>query len=144
LAKGIQDQQADGSFKFATVEHDAGTDNLIITAPDEYTRIVKVRLVLVKNTSNVGGILTGYQDYTPLFEVERKDWVGGTLPTGVAAATVGTLGVGNAKQLIHNNRLLTAANMDPSGLHKEERPVPGAKYDMYVIELLTDRKHIGH
>ena len=41
-------------------------------------------------------------------------------------------------------RLLTDANLNPYGLNMDERPLPKGQYDQYMVELVTERRHIGH
>lgn len=112
-----------------------------IEAPDCYTRVKEVRLVTVPTDkqTNVGAVLTGYEDYDIVLKWERKE---GT--TSAVTLTPGAEGVGNTVQILKNMRLQTAANLNPYGLDMEERPVPKGKYDQYTVEIVTERRHIGH
>jgi hypothetical protein len=114
---------------------------ITIEAPDCYTRVKEIRLVTVPTDkqTNVGAVLTGYEDYDVVLKWERKE---GT--TSAVTLTPGSEGVGNTVQILKNMRLQTAANLNPYGFDMEERPLPKGKYDQYTVELVTERRHIGH
>jgi hypothetical protein len=119
-----------------------GSD-LVVEALDPYTRIDEVRIVKVPTASDakVGEIMTGYQDYDVVVlwkKAAQADVVGAT-----AALVAGSEGAGTVAQILKNKRLLTDANLDPYGFDLDERPVPGALYDQYLVEYVTERRHIG-
>jgi len=119
-----------------------GSD-LVVEALDPYTRIDEVRIVKVPTTSDakVGEIMTGYQDYDVVVlwkKAAQADVIGAT-----AALVAGSEGAGTVAQILKNKRLLTDANLDPYGYDLDERPVPGALYDQYLVEYVTERRHIG-
>lgn len=152
LAKGFK-KSFDGEAtlsdtKFFNMQNSSTASVLIITAPDYYTRIKEVRVVKLRKESDpvTVGALTGYKDYTVVSLWTRKD---GTVSsasgiTPKASFTAGTLGNGNTFQILNNMRLLTDANVNPFGLNTDERPVPKGKYTQYLVELVTERRHIGH
>lgn len=126
---------------------------LVVTCLDEFTRVAEIKIVKV-GTDKVpsGELLTGYGDHVVLFGKDRKALVAKELDAATTAtvdgvavtAAVGDLGAGTTNILIRNNRLLTDANIDPYGDHRDERPVPGGKYTQFLIETVTDRVHAGH
>jgi len=128
-----------GSEKFMDLTVSGAT--ITIAAPDCYTRVKEIRLVTVPTDkqTNVGAVLTGYEDYDVVLKWERKE---GT--TSAVTLTPGSEGVGNTVQILKNMRLQTAANLNPYGFDMEERPLPKGKYDQYTVELVTERRHIGH
>jgi len=127
----------------------SGDDNgkLIVKALDPYTRIDEVRIVSVPTVSDakVGEVLTGYQDYDVLVLWKKEFGTTTASATGVSAInlTLGSEGAGTVAQILKNKRLLTDANLDPYGFDLDERPVPGALYDQYLVEYVTERRHIG-
>lgn len=119
----------------------SGSD-LVVEALDQYTRIDEVRIVHVPKTSAtpVAEILTGYMDWDALVLWKKA----GAVAEGCSATLVaGSEGAGTVAQILKNKRLLTDANIDPYGFDLDERPVPGALYDQYLIEYVTERRHIG-
>lgn len=119
------------------------SSNLVVEALDPYTRIDEVRIVKVPtvSTAKVGEVLTGYQDYDVVVLWQKADQAN---VTGASATFVaGSEGAGTVAQILKNKRLLTDANLDPYGFDLDERPVPGALYDQYLVEYVTERRHIG-
>jgi hypothetical protein len=53
----------------------------------------------------------------------------------------GTEGMGTVARLQKNNRVLTAANITPYGFDRDERPMPGGKYDQFTIQYVSERRH---
>ena len=133
--------------RLIAVEAPASGDDsgkLIVKALDPYTRIDEVRIVSVPTVSDakVGEVLTGYQDYDVLVLWNKKDGTG-SVTGATAALTAGSEGAGTVAQILKNKRLLTDANLDPYGFDIDERPVPGALYDQYLVEYVTEVRHIG-
>lgn len=117
-------------------------DALVVEALDPYTRINEVRIVRVQKDPqrSVGEILTGYLDYDTLVLWKKA----GEVEEGCTAVPVaGSEGAGTVAQILKNMRLLTDANIDPFGFDVDERPVPGAIYDQYLVEYVTEVRHIG-
>jgi len=115
---------------------------LTLTADDCYTRFATINIAKVPiatvTTANLGSVLTGWEDYDLVQEWERKEGSA----NGVVL-TPGTEGAGTVARLIKNLRVPTDANTDPFAADNGGRPIPGGKYDQYVIEYTTPRKHIG-
>ena len=126
--------------KFVSIVKD--TDDLAIEALDCYTTIKEVRIVKLPKSvdSNVGPLLTGFEDWDPMLIWKRKD---GTVANKVVFVA-GAEGNGNTVQILKNMRLQTAANLNPYGLNMDERPLPKGQYDQYTVELVTERHNIGH
>lgn len=118
---------------------------LEISARDCYTRIHDIVFVKVPEDADksTAAAYTGYQDYVELAHYERKNAEENTTKGAFTLSKAGFEGRGTTAQLLKNNRLLTAANLDPYGLNKDERPIPGAIYDQFVIEQVSERRHIG-
>lgn len=127
--------------------------DLVITALDEFTRIKAVRLVKVgvdkQDPLTIGQLLTGHEDFKVLGSVVRGNGtnsVKGFIAEGFTVKTAteqGKLGVGTTKYILHNVQLQTDANLNPYGLDRDERPVPGGVYDQYLVEFVTERRHIA-
>lgn len=126
--------------KFAKIYKD-GTD-LVIEGPDCYTIVKEVRLAKLPQadeTAKVGALLTGYEDWDPIVVWKRKE--GATDAVDFVAAAEGN---GNTVQILKNMRLQTWGNINPYGTNIDERPLPKGQYDQYMVELVTERRHIGH
>lgn len=126
------------------VSEDSG--KLVVEALDPYTRINEVRIVSVpKAVAGVAEILTGYMDYDIVVLWKKEFGADNAKATGVSAVTfaAGSEGAGTVAQILKNKRLLTDANLDPYGFDLDERPIPGALYDQYLVEYVTERRHIG-
>lgn len=119
-----------------------------ITLMDCYTRLVGLRLVKVpanhSANANLAAQLTGYQDYEVLNKIDYKNRQEILGATGVISLTAGNAGVNTTNYIVQNMRLLTDANINPYGVNMDERPLPKSKYDQYTIEMVTERRHIGH
>ena len=119
----------------------AGSD-LVIEALDCYTIVKEVRIVklpVADAASKIGAILTGYEEWDLILDWKRAD---GT--TDTVTFVEGKEGNGNTVQILKNMRLLTDANLNPYGFDMDERPLPKGQYDQYTVELVTERRHIGH
>lgn len=127
-------------------DEDSGSaaGDLVVEALDPYTRIEEVRIVRVPKDSErpVGEILTGYMDYDVVL-LWKKDNSAAEVGIDTVDLTAGTEGAGTVALILKNKRLLTDANIDPYGFDLDERPIPGALYDQYLVEQLSERRHIG-
>lgn len=135
-------------FTVATDEDsdsDSAESTLVLEALDCYTRFNEVRVVKVPtdDTSLVGNVLTGYLDYDVLVKADRKEILDGSV-AGVSLVTEGDTGKNTTNYIVNNMRLLTAANINPYGTNVDERPLPKSVYDQYTVELVTERRNIGH
>lgn len=116
------------------------TNGLTVKALDCYTRILKVTLVADKVED---GKVVGEE----VKEWSRKVYwqnkaLGIVEPQKLNATLVpGTEGMGTVARLQKNNRVLTAANITPYGFDRDERPVPGGKYDQFTIQYVSERRH---
>ena len=144
LLASVESEATLSKLKFANISKD-GSD-LVIEAPDCYTRIKEVRLVKLPQAKDeagevakYGALLTGFEDWDPIVVWKRAE---GT--TEEVTLVEGTEGNGNTVQILKNMRLQTAANIDPYGLNVDERPLPKGQYDQFTVELVTERRHIGH
>ena len=125
----------------------ANGSTLEIEAPDCYTIIKEVRIVKLPvedPEAKVAAILTGYEDWDPIVIWDRKGKVKGDETDGVTLDEVADEGNGNTVQILKNMRLQTWGNLDPHGTNIDERPVPKGQYDQYTVEMVTERRHIGH
>lgn len=100
-------------------------------AVDCYTRIKGIKVVqdVVVEDSNIG-----IGETTTVDEWDRTK----------SGLTAGSVGVGTTTQILRNMRLQTDANLNPYGIDTDERPVPNSVYDQYTVELVTERRNIGH
>ena len=129
-----------------TVTGDGGTitsQTLVIKALDCYTRVLKVTLVSEEKNAD-----DKMEEKT--LEWSRKAyWQEQAGITRSAEAwkeltdgfVPGTEGMGTVARLQKNNRVLTAANITPYGFDRDERPMPGGKYDQYTIQYVSERRH---
>ena len=138
---------------FTVVEEDESSSEstaageLTLAALDCYTRFEEVRIVKVPLDVErpVGAVLTGYQDYVVLVEADRKALLSDESgESDVTLVTEGNTGKNTTNYIIHNLRLQTAANINPYGTNMDERPLPKSLYDQYTLELVTERRQIGH
>lgn len=101
---------------------------MTITAKDCYTRVAKL-VYEPAATEN---------DKNPATQVwVRKDGAKGMVTT----LTAGTEGAGTVARILKNMRLLTAANINPYGFDKDERPIPGGEYDQFTVQYVSERRH---
>lgn len=116
---------------YATMEVDS-TAGITITAKDCFTHVGKIEIVKdAVSDSNIG------IGAVKVASVKKGD-------ANFNITTEGTPGLGNTAQILRNMRLQTDANLNPYGLDIDERPIAKGKYDMYTVELVTERRNIGH
>lgn len=121
---------------------------LEIEALDCYTRVKEVRICVLPAITELGHLLTGHKDYKVLglwnkrFEAEDYEVEGVEMKAKKFAA--GNEGAGTVARILKNMRLLSDANIDPYGLQRDERPIPGEIYDQYTVECVSERRQIGH
>lgn len=113
-----------------TVSEDNKT--LTITAKDCYTRVEKLVFDPAGKDSN------GKDLPTQVWTRNPKDT--DTLE-GVAFVKRGTEGMGTVARILKNMRLQTAANINPYGFDKDERPIPGGEYDQFTVHYVSERRH---
>lgn len=153
LAEAIKKETAMFESPFFAVVEDAESagssagDDLTLAALDCYTRFDEVQVVKVPLDADraAGAVLTGYQDYVVLVEADRKALLSDESgESDVTLVTEGNTGKNTTNYIIHNLRLQTAANINPYGTNMDERPLPKSLYDQYTLELVTERRQIGH
>lgn len=119
-----------------------------VTLMDCYTRLVGLRLVKVPanhdNNANLAAQLTGYQDYEVIGTFNYKNRQEILAAKSTLGLTEGNAGVNTTNYIVQNMRLLTDANINPYGVNMDERPLPKSVYDQYTVEMVTERRHIGH
>jgi len=141
FADAITKEMAMTDFNFFKAS--ANGADLTLTADDCYTRFEVVNIAKVPSaditTENFGSALTGFEDYDVLMAWKRAD--------GDVASkfdiTEGTEGAGTVARLIKNLRVPTDANVNPFAPDMGGKPVPDGKYDEWVIEYESERRHIG-
>lgn len=128
-------------------------DSFVLDLMDCYTRLESIRLVVVHTdvdpTKIVASNLTAYEDWDVVAELkDRKSIVDAVANNekGFASTTtvLGTAGRFTTNYLVQNVRLLTDAAINPYGVNKDERPLPRSIYDQYMVECISERRHIGH
>lgn len=115
-------------------------NGLTVKALDCYTRILKVTLVAdkVEDGKVVG---EDVKEWSRKVYWQNKA-LGIAEPQKLNATLVpGTEGMGTVARLQKNNRVLTAANITPYGFDRDERPMPGGKYDQFTIQYVSERRH---
>lgn len=124
-----------------------------LTLMDCYTRLESIRLVVVHTnvdpTKVVASNLTAYEDWDVVEELkDRKAIVDAVANNekGFASTTtaLGSAGKFTTNYLVQNVRLLTDAAINPYGINKDERPLPRSVYNQYMVECISERRHIGH
>lgn len=127
------------------VDNENGT--LTIEAPDCYTIIKEVRVVKLPvedPEAKIAAILTGYEDWDQIVVWARKGKAEGSTEDNVTFDVAANEGNGNTVQILKNMRLQTWGNINPYGTNIDERPVPKGQYDQFTVEMVTERRHIGH
>lgn len=111
----------------------SATDTTItINAKDCFTHVGKIEIVKdAVSDSNIG------VGAVKVASVKKGD-------ADFDVTTEGTPGLGNTAQILRNMRLQTDANLNPYGLDIDERPAPNGEYNMFTVELVTERRNIGH
>ena len=140
LLKSVAHEATLRGEKFVDIKK--ATNDLVIEALDCYTIVKEVRIVKLPQptpAAKIGALMTGYEDW-----VEILDWKHADGNATNVTLVVGKEGNGNTVQILKNMRLLTDANLNPYGFDMDERPLPKGKYDQYTVELVTERRHIGH
>lgn len=140
LLKSVAHEATLRGEKFVDIKK--ATNDLVIEALDCYTIVKEVRIVKLPQptpAAKIGALMTGYEDWVEILDWKRADGNA----TNVTLV-VGKEGNGNTVQILKNMRLLTNANLNPYGFDMDERPLPKGKYDQYTVELVTERRHIGH
>lgn len=132
---------------------DYNATDIDLTMMDCYTRLMSIRLVVVHTdvdpTKIVASNLTAYEDWDVIAELkDRKAIVDAVTnkTNGLTSATskLGSAGKFTTNYLVQNVRLLTDAAINPYGVNKDERPLPRSVYDQYMVECISERRHIGH
>ena len=105
----------------------SGTD-LLVKAKDCYTRIDKVVFdgATTKTWTRVG---------------EYKDTLKGEWTTSAGDFVPGTEGMGTVTRILKNMRLQTNAHLSAHGFDMDERPLPGAQYEQWTIQYVSERRH---
>lgn len=132
LAKAVKKQLEMSDFKFFTATASSGA--ITLEAADCYVRFVEAQVAKAGHAAGTvtGEALLGYEDYTVL-----NAWDGKTY------AANGSEGMGTVRQLIKNLRIPTGASVNPFGADQGGKPIPGGKYNQYLIEYETNRRHVG-
>lgn len=121
-----------------------------LTLMDCYTRLESIRLVVVHTdvdpTKIVASNLTAYEDWDVVEELKDRQEVIAAMASTKAldGSTQGSAGKFTTNYLVQNVRLLTDAAINPYGVNKDERPLPRSVYNQYMVECISERRHIGH
>ena len=116
-----------------------GTNKWTISCVDPSQKFVKVELQQVftpLNATTGYTSLTGYDTFKVVADLLATAKDGKTF-------TEGNVGFGTTRQLMKNHRLPTIENTYWFATHKDERPVPGGKYNQYQLTLTTVRPNMG-
>ena len=121
----------DFDFFKASIEGSGDSAKLVLEAKDYYIRFAEAPRIDKINAAPAvqKGAYLGFQDYTGYAEGSIE--------------VAGDLGAGTVDHLIKDLRLPSNANINPFGPDNGGKPVPGGKYNQYLIEYTTDRHHVA-
>ena len=139
--KVMKEALAETDFKLFTVACSAA--KLTIEATDEYIRFANDKGVALSVGTAVGGV--------ELFRIDpptasTPHLVGNEGVVSLVKGDIvkmGSQGAGTVKRLIKDLRIPTSAKIDPLSLRDGGMPIPGGKYDQYLIEVETTRRNIA-
>lgn len=122
-------------YEFEIVKIEAKGTKIIITATDEYQRFTKVDVEAWDSTAGAANHVGTFG----AFVVK-----GSATPEGAKLNLVqGREGFGTYQYMLKNYRLPTAANTRWTRIVQDETPIPGAKYNQYIIEYQVERGIMG-
>lgn len=108
----------------------AAANVITLTAVDCYVRFAKIQLATPSAApAGSGAKLLGFEDYVVIAEGKVIEH--------------GSEGNGTVRRLIKNLRIPTEAATSPWAADMGGKPIPGGKYDQFLIEYVTPRHHIG-
>lgn len=142
LAAALTKQLNLSDFKFFTVTADeTDTNKITLEGADCYTKFAEVELVKLKDVDKY----SEFQAYDPLYKwdgkyTEKKDAQGEFTDDSDRIASEGN---GTVTRLIKDLRVPTETNHAPFAPDFGGRPIPGSKYDQYVVETITERREMG-
>lgn len=113
----------------------ANGNNLVIDATDQYQRFYTVEIEKYNPEA-----YHGMGEYTPVLvahEESHEDYV------ATAKIEQGIEGFGTYEWLLHNLRLPTTMRTRIYAMNSDETPIPGAKYNEYVIHYCVNRGILG-
>lgn len=121
----------DFDFFKASIEGSGNSAKLVLEAKDYYIRFAEAPRIDKINAAPAvqKGAYLGFQDYTAYAEGSIE--------------VAGDLGAGTVDHLIKDLRLPSNANINPFGPDNGGKPVPGGRYNQYLIEYMTDRHHVA-
>lgn len=101
------------------------TDTLVLTAPEEHTHFLEVKLDAVSES------LTGFEAHEPRALAQAE------------VTKEGKEGFGTARWIFKTLRIPTIANTHATALHRDELPIPGVVYTQVTIQQLAKRPELG-
>ena len=134
FVKVIKKTLALSDFKFFSASKDSA--KLVLTAADSHIRFlvdgIRVDKVDLATPASKAAGITGWENYVSV------------LTTAPSVKTKGDCGAGTVEHLIKDLRIPTNASINPFGADQGGKPVPGGKYDQFLIEYETPRAHVAH
>ena len=131
LAAALTKQLNLSDFKFFTITADeTDTNKITLEGADCYTKFAEVELVKLKEVDKY----SEFQAFDVLYKWDGK------YETDDKQASEGN---GTVTRLIKDLRVPTETNHAPFAPDFGGRPIPGSKYDQYVIETITERREMG-
>ncbi len=100
-------------------------DTLVLTAPEEHTHFVEVKLEAVSTS------LTGFEAHEPRALAQAE------------VTKEGDEGFGTTRWIFKTMRIPTIANTNATALHRDELPIPGVLYNQVTIHQLAERPELG-
>lgn len=113
----------------------ANGNNLIIDATDQYQRFYTIEIEKYDADA-----YHGMGEYIPVItahEASHEDY------DGTNEITQGVEGFGTYEWLLHNLRLPTTMRTRIYAMNSDETPIPGAKYNEYIIHYCVNRGILG-
>lgn len=132
LAKQIKAEMLQTDFKFFKAT--AGETDLTLDALDCYVRFV----------DKYGMVVPAGKEVAEMIVVDPLNPAAPVDPKAGTVTKFGSEGAGTVAHLIKDLRIPTSASTDPFHGDHGGMPIPGGQYDQYLIEVVTDRRHVGH
>lgn len=134
FAKAVKKMLAMSDFKFFKAENSGA--KLVLTAADCHMRFIvdAIRVDQIEPATGAPAYatITGFENFVSV------------LATAPVVTVKGDCGAGTVEHLIKDLRIPTGASINPFAADHGGKPVPGGKYDQYLIEYETPRHHVAH
>ena len=130
----IKKDMALTDFAYFKAAADGTGKKLVLTADDCYIQFADVKLEEVLELEDPN---------TPLAAKLLGYNVVASPALGSVTIVPGDEGQGTVARLVKNLRIPTNASINPFAADQGGKPVPGGHYDQFLIEYVTDRRHVS-